>query len=262
MTKCYAWSRSRERLDEVLQVLPQLGGDELRAWAADYAERQVDRIAWDVDYLAEHYQFGSCLNVGGSPYIFEYFLRKRRPDVRVETIDLDKERFPNVEQVLGVRVHSVDIEKNAKALSGLGQFDCVVLCDVIEHLRLDLIETLVALRGTLAPGGLFYLSTPNGVGIAGMKRFVLGQRTGPDPIAEWSKLKRIGHMGHVREYSLVEICSLLENTGFAVEDKFFRAGMRRPESLRARSRNTLQNVMTRIAPSLGNELVVIARRVE
>lgn len=262
MTRCYAWSRSRERLDEVLGVLPKLGSSDHGAWAADYAERQVDRIAWDVDFLAKHYEFTSCLNVGGSPYIFEYLLGKARPNVRIETIDLDKERFPHVERVLGVRVHSIDVEKDTPALRAVGQFECVVLCDVIEHLRLDLLETLRALRETLTSGGILYLSTPNGVGIAGLKRFVLAQRTGPDPITEWSKLKKIGHMGHVREYSLVEICSLLEATGYRIVDKFYRAGLRQPQSLAARSRNTLQNVMTRIAPSLGNELVVIARRAD
>ena len=106
-----------------------------------------------------------------------------------------------------------------------------------------------------------YLSTPNGLGIAGVKRFVLGQRTGPDPLAEWSKLKKIGHMGHVREYSLVEICSLLEHTGYAVVHKFFRSGFRSSSTLRERSRNALRSVMTRLAPSLGNELIVIAKRV-
>lgn len=256
-----AWPRSRERLREFLEVLPRLGGESLREWAQAYAEGQgVDRIAWDVGYLSAHHAFTSCLNVGGAPYIFEYFLRKQRPDVRLETVDLDVARFPHVEQVLSLKVHAVDIEQDPAALAALGRFDCVVFCEVIEHLRLDLLRTLAALRETLAPDGVLYLTTPNGVSLGSMKRFVLGRRSGPDPVTEWSKLDKLGHMGHVREYSMAETCTLLEAAGLTIERKFYRFGLRRPEEKGARWRNAAQKLLCTIMPSLANELVVTARR--
>jgi len=260
--KCYPWGRSPERLRDFLEVLPQFGATDVNAWAEAYAEGQgVDRVAWDVEYLTTHYQFGTCLNIGAAPYIFEFFMRRWRPGLMLASIDLDVSRFPGVERTLGVRVHEIDVERPADgALDAIGRFQCVVFCEVLEHLRQDVLRTLSNLRELLTDDGILYLTTPNGMGIAGLRRYLFQGRTGPDPVFEWSKLAVLGHMGHVREYSFPEVRGMLEHCGFDIVDAFYRFGLRRPHSLQARMRNALQILLTRAFPSFGGELVIVARK--
>lgn len=54
------------------------------------------------------------------------------------------------------------------------------------------------------------------------RRFLLG-RSIADPVEEFGKLRNIGHMGHVREYSAREVAHFLDASGFAVQSIDFRS---------------------------------------
>ena len=184
-----------------------------------------------------------------------------RPDVALVTLDLDVSRFPRAGEILGTKVMQVDIERiDPKITEGLGQFECVVFCEIFEHLRINILGTITALGSLVSPGGILYLTMPNGLGLsAWLTKYAKG-RTGPDPVAEWRKLSDIGHMGHVREYSLREVRSVLEACGFAIDCYFFRRQSAFRGTWRSRIRDMAQMVATNLVPSLGDEIVVVARR--
>jgi hypothetical protein len=240
-----------ELVEEYLPLLRRMGCEaDILAWAEGYVRLHAGRIASDVDYLTARHRIRRCLNVGGAPFLFEYLLRKHLPYVELVSLDLDPERFPDAPSLLGIEILAIDIETaNGDATGAAGTFDCVVLCEIFEHFRLDLLGTLARVRSLLAEGGLLYLTTPNGVSLAGLKR-VLGGNTGPDPLGEWSKLTRLGHMGHVREYSMREVTSILSASGFRIVSRDFRQQDDASWTRRAAA----------FRPSLGSEIVLVAER--
>jgi hypothetical protein len=153
----------------------------------------------------------------------------------------------------------IDIENRyPSALQALGQFECVVFCEIFEHMRVNLLGTISLLRNLLAENGILYLTTPNGLGLYALMELLRG-RTGSDPVGEWSKLAEFGHMGHVREYSRGEVASILRHCGFVVEQQFFRRSRRRG-TLRAKVANVAKAVVTTGFPRLGDELVFVLRK--
>jgi SAM-dependent methyltransferase len=250
------WSAAPAATAEYLGLLPRFGADPaIGAWAETYARGHTGRLLWDVDFLVKNFRFSSCLNIGAAPFIFEYLLRKQRPDIRLRSVDLDVGRFPHAADILGLDIAQMDFERaDAATIRALGQFQCVVFCEIFEHLRIDILRTMRLLRELLAPDGILYLTTPNGGGSSALRKHLFRGRTGPDPVSEWSKLETVGHMGHVREYSFREVRDVLEFAGFTID----RYGYRR-RSRGSRWRDTPQSLLRGIAPAWGSEIVLAAR---
>jgi hypothetical protein len=77
----------------------------------------------------------------------------------------------------------------------------------------------------IAPSGRLFLSTPNLKSLHGLRNFLLHGKANscaPGIYDEYEKLATIGHMGHVREYTTVEVATFLERIGFSVETIVFR----------------------------------------
>jgi hypothetical protein len=254
--KCYAWAQAKDVTADYLKLVPELGLDrKLWPWAENFARNHAGRLLWDVDFLTRNYEFSRCVNVGGAPFIFEYLMKKARPEMEVVSVDLNPDRFRHVDRVLGIKVAQLDVERPCSAAAErLGQFQCVVFCEIFEHLRIDLLKTMSFVRSLLSEDGFVYLTMPNGLGIDALSRIIRRGRTGPDPIKEWSKLDNLGHMGHVREYSYVELCDVLAHCGFRVQRHLYR---RKIEHYKLRDWSI--RMLTRFMPKLGNEIVVVAR---
>ncbi|HTV90536.1 MAG TPA: class I SAM-dependent methyltransferase, partial [Stellaceae bacterium] len=149
-------------VERYVQLLPRLGAEPALAhWAAEYAAGHAGRCLWDARFLAERHRTGRLLNIGGAPYVFEMVLRKEAPELDIHTIDLDPCRFPGVAETLGIRTIAADIEHPDWQLDE--KFDCIVCAEVMEHMRIDLLGTMRRIREHLAPHGILYLTTPNGL---------------------------------------------------------------------------------------------------
>jgi methyltransferase family protein len=260
--RCYTWKTSPEAVESYLDVLPRLGcPNKIHSWAEGYARGHAGRLAWDVNFLLQNYSFEKCLNIGGAPFLFEYLMSQAVPHIQLVSLDLDAQRFPNVNEIFGVQIVDSDIEQ-MKIQNGnsLGQFPCVVFCEIFEHLRIDLLGTVETVSGLLADDGVLYLTMPNGLGMSALHRMLTEGRTGPDPVAEWRKLSLIGHMGHVREYSARELHDVLEACGLSVDRCFFRRQSTFRGTVKSRIRESAQLLATLLLPSLGDEIVVVARK--
>lgn len=245
------WRPATGLAAEFVQLLPSFEADKgLADWAADYAHGHAGRCQWDARFLTTHYPSQRYLNIGGAPFLFEFALRRENPAADITSIDLDPSRFPGAEEALGIRIVGADIESPKANIAGA--FDCIVFAEILEHLRIDILGTLARIRDVLAPGGVLYVTTPNGLGFEPIRRHYLRGRTGPSVVGEWGKLVRLGHMGHVREYSAREVKEVLEHAGFRVESCRFREGIG--------GRWPLRDLLLKLRPSLASELVLACRK--
>ena len=92
-------------------------------------------------------------------------------------------------------------------------------------MRIDLIFTMQELFRILKPNGCLFLSTPNVRSWVGIKNFFFKKKVqscSTDIFLEYSKLKTLGHMGHVREYTSAEIKVFLRKMGFVIEETIYR----------------------------------------
>jgi len=192
-------------------------------WVRRFFNSQIERVLDDVCFFSQMSGVQTVLNVGASPFLFEFLLRQSLGDVDLRSLDLAPDRFTDLIESVDIHTAKLDIEtcRIEELLAVSGSPDVIVLAEVLEHLRHDLLGTLSKLYRILPPGGLLYLTTPNGMALRQLRRFLMG-RTGPSVLHEWGKLRAIGHMGHVREYSMSEVKALLKHVGFEIVSSRYR----------------------------------------
>jgi len=220
-------------------------------WVMSYARNHADRIAHDIDLLRKHSVRGSTvLDVGALPLLFT--LAAKDAGYRVTGLDIDPGRLGSLPQDVGLDVRRCDVEREPIP-AGDGSFDAVVFNELFEHLRIDPIFTLTEVRPVLRPGGVLYLSTPNLRSLVGIANFLLRGRAyscRARPYEEFMKLRTIGHMGHVREYTPREVREFLSAIGFRVKRIIYRGT----------SGFALADVVGRVIPPLRSFVSVLATR--
>jgi SAM-dependent methyltransferase len=165
----------------------------------------------------------------------------------VVLVDHLPERFGSSSAALGLRCEKCDIEREPLPFDS-ESVDVVVLHEVFEHLRIDLVHCVQEIARVLGPGGVLLLSTPNLTSARGLYNLAYRGRAeslNADPFVAFSKLRQIGHMGHVREYKTVEVCDFLGRCGLRPETLIFRGG---------------RSAVTKMVPRLRPIFEVIARK--
>jgi SAM-dependent methyltransferase len=99
-----------------------------------------------------------------------------------------------------------------------GSFDCVLACEIFEHLLHDPMHMLLESRRVLTEGGTLVLTTPNVASATAVKR-TLEMSGNPqlyskyaDPRGEYADTE----FGHMREYTPAELTEVLEAAGLKV----------------------------------------------
>ncbi len=95
-----------------------------------------------------------------------------------------------------------------------GSFDCVLFCEIIEHLLMDPVRVLLEIRRVLRPDGRLVLTTPNVNRLENVLRMVAGVNI-YDPYSGFGPYGR-----HNREYNKHELHLLLGYLGFEIETMF------------------------------------------
>jgi len=197
----------------------------LATWHDNYVAHNGDRLAVDIDILQSRVPPGQeILEIGSAPFVLTVALSEA--GYAVTGCDLEPARYEASIQQLGLTVTQCNIETEVLEFDD-DSFDVILLNEVFEHLRIDLIFTLRQLRRVLRPGGLLFVSTPNLKSIGGIKNFLFKGRAyscSGDVYDEFHKLSELGHMGHVREYAPNEVVTFLEKIGFEVEEILYRGG--------------------------------------
>jgi hypothetical protein len=188
-------------------------------WAIHYCTHQALRCADDALRLAALHPGARELNVGGAPYLFEVCAAEL--GLSVDTLDIAPARHAAVIAEFGLNVRALDFENAAaRGALDLAAYDVICLCEVFEHMRIDLIGMLTDIRARMAPHAVVYLTTPNFYYAPRFLPMLWRGRSGPSLVSEWRKLGELGHMGHVREYARVELEELFRFVGFTSDFAF------------------------------------------
>jgi 2-polyprenyl-3-methyl-5-hydroxy-6-metoxy-1,4-benzoquinol methylase len=110
-----------------------------------------------------------------------------------------------------------------------GKFHLIFFCEVLEHIRVTPTEILLDLKELLAPNGLIYMSTPNGM----RPGVFLDYFQGRSPVVHYSRqFKRQHDEGfvHVREHTIKELIEGLAAAGLKVRARAIKEYFQ-PESL-------------------------------
>jgi SAM-dependent methyltransferase len=191
---------------------------------------------------------GVMLEIGGYPFYFSMCLQKLGVDLT--TIDLAPQRAHELIRECSLRVVTCDIEREPLPFED-HSVATIAFCATFEHLRVDPIFALEEMRRVLRPDGVLYLTTPNLYRLGNIVSFALGRGLAFDPICEYGKLRSVGHMGHVREYTTSEVRRFLTSAGFATVQVRTRAMPSR--------RGKLVDAIHWLVPVARGELVVVAR---
>jgi SAM-dependent methyltransferase len=196
---------------------------ELAQWFSSYVSGAKERIAFDLDIIRENLPPGTrILEVGSIPLLLTAALAECR--YIVTGIDISPERFASSIELLDLTVLKCDVERE-KLPSEENMYDAVVFNELFEHLRINPIFTMREVLRVMKPNGLLFLSSPNLRSLMGIKNFLLRKRAyscASDLYAQYEKLEKLGHMGHVREYTSAEVTDFLWKTGFIVIKVIYR----------------------------------------
>jgi SAM-dependent methyltransferase len=220
------------------------GSDHARPYFTQLRPNFVD----DLMRIKGLHRGGAMLEIGGYPFYFSMCLRKWGFDLT--TVDLAPQRAQDIIHKYSLRVLTCDIERERLPFKDYS-FATIALCATFEHLRVDPLFALEEMRRVLQPHGLLYLTTPNLYRLGNIVSFALGRGLAFDPIREYAKLRTVGHMGHIREYTASEIRRFLAGAGFARVEIATRAMPSR--------RGKLVDAVHRLLPGIRSELVVTAR---
>ncbi len=201
---------SPEEIDNALNTVKNCIHNDPDYW--DFIAHR-NRFRCDAIRIGEHFRKGPILEIGAFPYHLTMLLK--RLGYPCIGVDLAPERDWNRIEREGLVVHRCDIEREPLPFAP-GSFDLVVFNEVLEHLRVDPLFVISEINRIIRPEGTLLLTTPNLYAIQRIVKFLLG-RGFNDPLQEFSKLRRIGHMGHIREYSSSEVMRFLDYAGFSTQ---------------------------------------------
>lgn len=244
---------SRESLAAIEDRAKVLSPEEghLSEWHESYVRNNKLRIALDLDMAKEQVRQGSTvLEFGSVPLLFTAALSSS--NYNVTGIDIAPERYKSAIEKAGVSVVKCDIETERLPF-GDDSFDAVVFNELFEHLRINPIFTLSEVLRVLKPGGIMMLSSPNLRSVNGLYNFLIRNRAyscSGNLYAEYQKLEKLGHMGHVREYTTTEVIEFLEKIGFDVTSVIYRG----------RFGTNFKQLLARVFPRLRPFVSYVARK--
>jgi SAM-dependent methyltransferase len=201
--------------------------DEPDGQARQYLEIHLDRIAKTLSLVPPPGRTGRVLELGtymhmapalagvlkypeviGAFYGHRGNAERRQASIRGQT-------------VFECRVDLFDAEKDEYPYPE-ASFDCVLACEIFEHLLHDPMRFLLECRRVLDEGGALILTTPNAASATAVAR-TLDMSENPqlhskyaDPRGEYAD----SETGHMREYTPSELDATLRAAGFDVECLF------------------------------------------
>jgi 2-polyprenyl-3-methyl-5-hydroxy-6-metoxy-1,4-benzoquinol methylase len=188
---------------------------DMEGWYKQYSNGQKKRLSYDIDYVERFASKGAkILEFGSVPPLLTSALTRLGYDV--VGLDLKPDRFQTAITREKIKIEQVDFETEKLPFED-NSFDVAIFNEVFEHLRINPIFTLREVHRVLKKDGQLMLSTPNLMSWKGWYNFVFKSKLAPNLFQEYMKLEKLGHMGHVRLYSPVEVIQFLKEIGLKVE---------------------------------------------
>lgn len=217
-------------LKEDFQILAANAEPDMFDWAKRLAGSHVAHYKSVFSYInriSSNQTIRKVADVGAVPGFITVTLKQSGFDV--QAVDINPERTKGIFASADIPAHKADVEKERLPFED-GQLDLVLFNEILEHLRIDPIFALRETFRVLKPGGSALFSTPNITPIMRW-RFLRGHDYQGDIIAEFAKLEKIGHMGHIRLYSQNEVERLLKFVGYEIHQSTLEGPVRRGRSV-------------------------------
>lgn len=154
------------------------------------------------------------LDIGTTP--FTLFLKESYPHYEISTIDLT--------DLMKTRCEQKDIELRVCDLASQSipfedkYFDIVIFTEVFEHLFAPPTEIMREISRILCSGGKLIFSTPNFATLLNRIKLLIGICP-MAPADDQMKRGWVHGHGHIREYTMKEILSILERCNFTILKK-------------------------------------------
>lgn len=240
------------RLLEDLSATIKPDGATMDNWCSHYLQTHRSRFLDDLA-LADRYipLEAKVLEIGAIPPVMSAALQ--RTGRRVVGVDIDPSRFRETISAHGLDVRTVNIELDPFPFDN-DAFDVAMMNEVFEHLRINPLATMTEIARVIRPGGALLLSTPNLWSYRGIINLFVHRHAwaiGADPVEQYGKLDSLGHMGHVREYTAVEVGRVLEHVGLRPVETLFRP---------AHTSSWKERALTKLRPNLLPYFTIIARK--
>lgn len=220
-------------------------------WCEGYVRAHRDRLAEDLRIVGRELPDGPLLEIGSVPPVLTAALREAGRNVI--GVDIAPERFSRCVRELGLEIRKCDIERDPLPFED-GRFRGVLFNEVFEHLRIDLIHTIGEIARVTAPGGIVLLTTPNMRSARGIVSLLVRGRSAflcPDVHEQYDKLRTLGHMGHVREYTERDAVDLCAKLGLKHARTIWR---------RAARESAVEKAVCGVAPSLRPYMTIVLER--
>jgi SAM-dependent methyltransferase len=203
-----SWMKNLENV--MCQVNP-----DILDWAEQYGPGHIEHyksVIENIRRINVSCEVESIVDIGSVPGHIPVMLKHF--GLFVQAVDINPERAQKVFEAMDIPYYQVDIETECLPFEDSTQ-DLVLFCEVMEHLRNQPLNAIKEIMRVLKPGGNLLLSTPNITPLMRW-RFLWGEDFQGNLIDELSKVETIGHMGHFRLYSAVELKRILRHYGFQI----------------------------------------------
>ncbi len=209
-------------LDHVATTIIQDQGS-ADSWTNQYYSNHRGRLIGDLQLVGDLVQpEANVVEFGSAPPFLTAALAEL--GIAITGVDIAPGRFERSIARYSLNVLECDIESEPLPFKD-EVFSCALFNELFEHLRLNPIFTMREVWRVLRPGGLLLLTTPNLRSLRGMYHFLLDGEAYAvvgGVYSEYEKLKTLGHMGHVREYTPKEVSDFLTRCGFQIQRSIFR----------------------------------------
>ena len=139
-------------------------------------------------------------------------------------------------------------------------YDAVIMTEVYEHLREYPVTSLQEVHRILRPGGRLYFTTPNAAYLMNRLRLSAGRNVS-SPLADW--IGGVPFARHAREYTFREAHELMRYASLDVvlsTSRHFQIHEGREDSWIAVTAKRGIDLVSRLRPELGPEIVIVARK--
>lgn len=243
-----------ERLGAVDAALAALQAErQLRPDQLDYARLHRRRFAEAAQAIAallqDHPDWPGCRVVEIGSSITPMLYKRLFPNLRLGSACLF--RHPQldglVEQAAQLDLEKADL-REGPVLPHREQH-LLMLCEVLEHLVVNPANLFRALAGSLAPGGLLYVTTPNFFRDGARAALLAGRNPVAIYPAAFGPADRFHH--HVREYAMAELLEAMRDAGLELEAAYYSDCWDTPEAAARLPADALQNlvVVGRLGPA-------------
>ena len=190
-----------------------------RTEAETYLYDSWNRIQVVVDWMEDLQTDGvkKVLELGANPYYLTILLRKHlNLDLKLANYfgesghaPFEKQTYANGFEQQEFEYSHFNVETDRFPFEDQS-FDCVIFCEILEHLLLQPDFSMSEIRRVLAPSGYVIISTPNASRISNLVRLARGKNiyAGYSPNGIYGR--------HNREYTFDEVVELLQRHGFAL----------------------------------------------